>query len=70
MDADLRYFDAIIPCGINDKDVTTMSKELKRKVEMKEVVSPLLHSLSRVFQVEVEVQSVNPTNLSVDEMLK
>lgn len=38
---DLSYFDRIVPCGISDAQVTSMSRELDRKVSISEV-SPIL----------------------------
>ena len=33
----LNYFNNIIPCGIDDKSVTSMYKELGEQIEIKEV---------------------------------
>jgi len=49
---DLGYFNNIIPCGIDDKDVTSISKELSHKVEMKEVKKVLLEKLAEVFKFD------------------
>ncbi|MEN9305920.1 MAG: hypothetical protein RLZZ159_622 [Actinomycetota bacterium] len=38
---DLSYFDRIVPCGISDAQVTSMSKELNREVTITEV-TPVL----------------------------
>ncbi len=37
VNTDLRYFEYIIPCGITDKSVTSLDRELKRSVSMDEV---------------------------------
>jgi lipoyl(octanoyl) transferase len=37
VNTDLRYFEYIIPCGITDKSVTSLDRELKRAVSMDEV---------------------------------
>ena len=34
---DLTYFDAIIPCGISDAEVTSLAKELGREITIEEV---------------------------------
>ena len=39
---DLNYFNLINPCGFKDKGVTSMEKELNRKIDMEEVKSRLL----------------------------
>lgn len=41
VDPDLSYFDRIVPCGISDAQVTSMTGELNRKVEIAEV-TPVL----------------------------
>lgn len=41
----LEYYDHIVACGIDDADVTTLSLELGRPVEMKEAEKPLLTAL-------------------------
>lgn len=41
VDPDLSYFDRIVPCGITDARVTSMSRELRRTVEPSEV-EPIL----------------------------
>ena len=37
VNTDLKYFEYIVPCGIDDKAVTSMQKELGREVDMEEV---------------------------------
>ena len=46
---DLSYFDHIIPCGIQGKGVTSMAKELGKKISMKEVQDKLKHHLALLF---------------------
>ena len=41
VDPDLSYFDRIVPCGIADAEVTSLSRELNRKVAVEEV-TPIL----------------------------
>ena len=41
VDPDLSYYDRIVPCGIPDAGVTSLSKELGRKIEIEEV-TPIL----------------------------
>jgi lipoyl(octanoyl) transferase len=41
VDPDLNYFERIIPCGIADAQVTSMSKELGREITTEEV-EPIL----------------------------
>jgi len=46
---DLSWFDRIVPCGIRDAGVTTMSKELGRDISVAEAASSAEFHLQRVF---------------------
>jgi lipoyl(octanoyl) transferase len=50
---DLDYFKNIVPCGIDDKDVTSMEKELGRKVDIEEVKENLKKHISVLFGMEI-----------------
>jgi lipoyl(octanoyl) transferase len=50
-DNDLRYFDQIVPCGIKDASVTTLSKELGRNVTIAEAL-PLVIARLEVIVVK------------------
>jgi len=56
VNSDLQYFDYIIPCGIQNKQVTSLQKELGRAVPMEEVKE----KVKRYFEQVFEVQLVNP----------
>lgn len=49
VNTDLNYFNYIIPCGISDKAVTSMQKELGREVSMEEVKKSLNKNFMTVF---------------------
>jgi lipoyl(octanoyl) transferase len=51
-DNDLAWFDRIVPCGISDADVTTLSKELGRQVAVAEVLDPVRRHLDRMLAWE------------------
>ena len=53
VNTDLSYFNHIIPCGIEDKAVTSMRNELGRKVDMTEVKERLIYQLSSQFQFKL-----------------
>ncbi|WP_149527302.1 lipoyl(octanoyl) transferase LipB [Sphingobacterium hotanense] len=53
VNADLNYFGNIVPCGIDDKDVTSMERELGRKLDMEEVKGKLKGNLGRLFEMEI-----------------
>ncbi len=52
VNTDLSYFNNIVPCGIQDKAVTSMQKELGREVDMDEVKSILRENLSALFDFD------------------
>ncbi|MBL1279490.1 MAG: lipoyl(octanoyl) transferase LipB [Fluviicola sp.] len=49
VNSDLSYFSHIIPCGIQDKSVTSMEKELGKKLNLEEVGNVLKEKLSSLF---------------------
>ena len=53
VNTDLSYFDHIVPCGIKNKSVTSLSILLNRQVEIKDVKIRLLKNFSEVFDVHV-----------------
>ncbi|MBK0377956.1 lipoyl(octanoyl) transferase LipB [Mucilaginibacter segetis] len=50
---DLDYFKNIVPCGIDDKAVTSMQKELGREINIIEVQENLKHHISVLFGMEM-----------------
>ena len=53
INADLSYYGNIIPCGIVDKQVTSLEKELGKKLDVKEVKSKLKSYLVHLFEMEI-----------------
>lgn len=53
VNTDLSYFGNIVPCGINDKGVTSLEKELGTPLDMAEVKSKILHHLTSLFEMEL-----------------
>ncbi|HTH81689.1 MAG TPA: lipoyl(octanoyl) transferase LipB [Mucilaginibacter sp.] len=52
---DLSYFNNIVPCGINDKAVTSMQKELGREIDIHQVQKILQQHISVLFDMEIVV---------------
>ena len=52
VNTDLNYFNHIVPCGIDDKQVTSMQKELGYEVNMAELQQRLLNHLAYQFDVQ------------------
>lgn len=53
VNTDLSFFDYIIPCGIADKSITSMEKELGTAVAMQEVIKKFEWHFSRIFEAEI-----------------
>jgi lipoyl(octanoyl) transferase len=53
VNTDLDYFKNIIPCGIEDKAVTSMQHELGEPVDIKKVKEILKHHISVLFGMEI-----------------
>jgi lipoyl(octanoyl) transferase len=53
VNVDLNYFGNIIPCGITNKAVTSMDKELGKKVNEEEVKQKLKKHFSALFECEL-----------------
>ena len=51
INTDLSYFNNIIPCGIVNKQVTSLEKELGRKVDFEEAKERVKRNFERVFEV-------------------
>ena len=53
VNTDLSFFDYIVPCGIHDKQVTSLKKELGHEIEMEEVKEKIKKNFGKVFDVEI-----------------
>ncbi len=53
VNTDLSYFNHIIPCGIQNKQVTSIEKELGHPVSMEEIKEKLKRNFEKVFEVEL-----------------
>lgn len=53
VNVDLDYFKNIVPCGIDDKAVTSLEKELGYKLDMQEVKSKLKTHIATLFKMEL-----------------
>jgi lipoyl(octanoyl) transferase len=49
INSDLSFFNGIIPCGIFDKDVTSLNKELNHEVDLLEVKNKLVNKFKTFF---------------------
>jgi len=53
VNSNLDYFNNIVPCGIQDKAVTSMQKELGKEVDINQVKEKIKHYFSTLFDCEI-----------------
>jgi lipoyl(octanoyl) transferase len=53
VNSDLSYFKHIIPCGIDDKAVTSMAQELGKALAMEEVKQKLKGHIASLFFMQL-----------------
>ena len=53
VNTDLTYFNNIIPCGIQNKQVTSLEKELGKKIDFEEAKERVKRNFEKVFEVEL-----------------
>lgn len=54
VNTDLDYFKNIVPCGIDDKDVTSLKRELGRELDMEEVKAVLRGHIADLFSMKLD----------------
>jgi lipoyl(octanoyl) transferase len=62
VNTDLQYFNYIVPCGIVDKSVTSIQKELGRNIDENEVKDILRHEFGMVFKAEIVTREKKAEN--------
>lgn len=60
---DLKWFSHIVPCGIEGKDVTSLSNELGRTMTIEATLPTFLKSFEEVFNIQL-----TPYNENIDEL--
>lgn len=58
INTDLSYFEYIVPCGIQGKAVTSLEKELGRKVPFEEVKTKLKVHFADLFEAEMQQEEL------------
>ena len=67
VNTDLSLFNGIIPCGIEDKDVTSLKNELGKKIDISKVKEILLSNFKDVFAYN-EIKNIKYNEFSLSEM--
>jgi lipoyl(octanoyl) transferase len=65
VDPDLSHFSRIVPCGLPDRDVTSLSQQLGHPVAIDDVVPVCAQAFAEVFGVELRYEPSPPTPLPV-----
>jgi lipoate-protein ligase B len=52
INSDLSFFNGIVPCGIFNKEVTSLNKELNRNVDIQEVKNKLVNNFRQFFEYD------------------
>lgn len=62
VNTDLRYFEYIVPCGIKDKNVTSLQRELDRDIDMDEVKKWVKLHFEEVYEAKlISKSAMSPT---------
>ena len=68
VNTDLSLFNGIIPCGIQDKEVTSLEKELQKNISILEVKEKLVNYFKIVFEYNtININENVSINLQVDQ---
>ncbi len=59
VNTNLEYFNYIIPCGLKNKGVTSIEKELGKEVPLSEVTAVLKHAFEKVFGVTLTLEEMD-----------
>ena len=54
VNTDLSYFDGIIPCGISNKGVTSISNELNKKIDIELVQKVFIKKFLKQFNATID----------------
>jgi lipoyl(octanoyl) transferase len=68
VNTDLSLFDGIIPCGIKDKNVTSLQNELGITIDINEVKSIILKNFTEVFEYSPAAK-MEPDEILISEII-
>ncbi len=65
----LSHFDLIVPCGIEDKAVTSLSAELGRDIGAADLAEPLAAHFASLYDADIEWRDALPGGVSVSRSI-
>ncbi|WP_298712945.1 lipoyl(octanoyl) transferase LipB [Chitinophaga sp.] len=65
VNTDLSYFNNIVPCGIQDKSVTSLQKETGRALPVEEVRARIVHHFADIFDAEMVTGALFPAGAGI-----
>jgi lipoyl(octanoyl) transferase len=68
INTDLTLFEGIIPCGIKEKSVTSLQKELGKMIDINEVKSIILKNFTEVFEYSL-TENKDPEEILISEII-
>ena len=68
VNTDLSLFDGIIPCGIKEKEVTSLQKELGKTIDINEVKTFILKNFTEVFEYS-SAENKDPEEFLISEII-
>lgn len=63
---DLSPFNMIVPCGIKDITVTSLSKLLKTNIDIRETMDLIVRNFSNVFKVKIRITNLEDVIKQID----
>lgn len=70
VNADLSYFDHIVPCGIRDKGVTSLARLLGHPVEMGEIIDRVIAHFGETFGFEMDTSRQSAVTVEDSSLLR
>jgi lipoate-protein ligase B len=65
---DLNWFNHIVPCGIEDKKVTSLSKLMNKQITINDVVPDFMKEFQKLFQANIEMKSKEETGDLIEKV--
>ena len=69
MNTDLSYFDYIVPCGLTNREVTSLARETKSPANEQEVIKAVVSQFSDVFDVQTDTLELNQSMEFLEDLI-